>query len=73
MPEIGIAFEPLRKAISLQQPLFVVPTDSFQASVVQKMDSGNHRGWVPERPINANRGVKFCSVLVFCLPMYCLQ
>lgn len=37
-------FEPLQKAISLQQPLFVVPTDSFQASVVQKMDSGNHRG-----------------------------
>ena len=37
------------------------------------MDSANHRRWVPERPISANRGLKFCSVFVFYLPMYCLQ
>ena len=28
---------------------------------------------VPERPISANPGLKFCSVLVFFLPMYCLD
>ena len=37
------------------------------------MHSTNHRGWVPERPITANRVLKFCSVFAYCLPMYCLQ
>ena len=36
----------------------------FRAAVVQCP--------VPERPIIANPGLKFCSLLVFCLPMYCL-
>ena len=61
-----------KKTISPQQTLFVVPTDSFQASV-QEMDSTNHRGCVPERPISANRGLKFCSVFVSYLFVYCLE
>ena len=28
---------------------------------------------VPERPISANTGLKFCSIFVFYLPMYCLE
>ena len=34
----------------------------------------NHQGTVPERPISANRGLKFCST-AFCiyLPMHCLE
>ena len=28
---------------------------------------------VPERPISANMGLKFCSIFVFYHPMYCLE
>ena len=28
---------------------------------------------VPERAISANPGLKFCSIFVFYLPMYCLE
>ena len=30
-------------------------------------------GRVPERPIGANPGLKFCSDFVFFLPLYCLE
>ena len=29
-------------------------------------------GPVPERQISVNQGLKFCSVLVFYIPMHCL-
>ena len=28
---------------------------------------------VPERPISADTGLKFCSIFVFYRPMYCLE
>ena len=31
-----------------------------------------NEGPIPERPININPGLKFCSMFVFYIPMYCL-
>ena len=35
-------------------------------------ESVTFRVRVPERPISVNPGLKFCSVFIFYLPMYCL-
>ena len=32
----------------------------------------HNQGLVPERPINVNPGLKFCSVFVFYIPLRCL-
>ena len=37
-----------------------------------QQENQRHQGVVPERPINVNPGLKFCSLFVFFIPMQCL-
>ena len=55
----------------------VVKLKCFQKSSINKKIQQNgtlyKQGAVPERPITANLGLKFCSNFVFYLPMYCVE
>ena len=45
----------------------------FERVVCLEESKNKPLGPVPERPISANPGLKFCSAFVFYLPMHCLE